>query len=90
MDDGFLMSVLHALADTDEKVQALACAQLVLVAVLRDGNAGNVLHHEVRPALRSGAGIEHLGDGRMVHERQRLALGFKPRHHFTRVHADLD
>ena len=35
------------------------------------------LHHEVRPAGLGGAGVEHLGDVRVVHHRQRLPLGLE-------------
>jgi hypothetical protein len=59
---------------------AAAANQLVLVAVIGDGNAGDVLHHEVRPALFRRTGVEHPGDGRMVHQRQRLPFGFEPRY----------
>src|ERR1019366_4605282 len=48
----FLMGVLDSVADAHEKFQALADAEVVLVAVSRDGNAGHVLHHEVRRPLR--------------------------------------
>src|ERR1035438_9853789 len=48
------------------------------------------LRSEVGPARRRGAGVEDLGDGWVVHERQRLPLGFEARHHFARIHARLD
>ncbi len=34
--------------------------------------------------------IENLGDVRVVHDRQGLALGFEAGHDFPRIHADLD
>ena len=54
------------------------------------GDARDVLHDEVGPALGRGAGVEDLGDGRMIHQRQCLPLGLETRHHFARVHARLD
>ena len=86
MNDRFLVSVLHSLANLNEQLQALALAQLVLVAVAGDGYSGDVLHHEVRAAFRSGAGVEDFGDCGVVHQRQGLPFGFEARHHFARVH----
>ncbi len=62
----------------------------MIIAVGCDRNARDVSHHEVRRALRRGAGIEHLGDGGVVHQGQGLALGFEARHHFARVQAGFD
>jgi hypothetical protein len=90
VQDGFLVRMLYAIADQHKQLQPLARGQLVLVAIVRDWNAGHVLHDEVRAALWRGAGIEDFGDGRVVHERQRLPLGFEARHHFARVHTRLD
>ena len=42
-----------------------------------------------RPLVRR-AGVEDLRDVRMVHHRQRLALGLEARDDFARVHARLD
>ena len=55
--------------------------QLVLVAVLGDRHALDQLHDEVRPAAVGGAGVEHLGDVRVVHQRQGLPLGLEPGEH---------
>ena len=54
------------------------------------GMPAHQLHHEVRPARLGRAGIEHLGDVRMVHQRQRLPLGLEAGDHLLRVHAELD
>src|ERR1017187_8597441 len=56
MQDGFLVRMLHAFAHRNEQFQPLPHGQLVLVAIIRDGHAGDILHHEVGPALRRGAG----------------------------------
>jgi hypothetical protein len=37
-----------------------------------------------------GAGVEHLGDVRVIHERQCLTFGLEPRDHLSRVHPRLD
>ena len=47
-------------------------------------------HHEVRPAALGGAGIQHAGDVRMVHQGQRLALGLEAGDDLAGVHARLD
>ena len=47
-------------------------------------------HHEVRPARLGRAGVEHLGDVRMVHQRQRLPLGLEAGDDLLGVHAQLD
>ena len=72
-----------AFADVHEQFQPFASVESVLVAIVGNRDTGDVLHDEVRRALRRGAGIEHLGDGRMVHQSQSLALGFKARDHFA-------
>ena len=68
----------------------LAHGELVLVAVGSDGDAGDVLHGEVGTAFGRRPGVEDLGDGRVVHQRQGLALGFEARDNLARVHAGLD
>ena len=73
-----------------KKLQALWNAELVLVAVLGDGDALHQFHHEVGPAGVGRAGIEDLGDVGMVHHRQRLPLGLEAGDDLPRVHAELD
>jgi hypothetical protein len=77
-------------ADRDEQLQPLARRELVLVAVLGDRHAADEFHHEVRMAARGGAGVEHAGDVRMVHEGERLPLGLEAGDHVAGVHARLD
>ena len=89
MDNGLLVRMLHALAHLNEQLQPLPHRELVPVAIFGDRESDDVLHYEVRPPLACGPGIEDLGDGRMVHQGQRLTLGFETRYHLTRVHADL-
>ena len=90
MNDSLLMGVLHGLANIDEQLQPLTRAQPGLVAVLRDRHAADQLHHEVGAAGFGRAGIEHLGNIRMVHHRQGLPLGLEPGDHLLGVHARLD
>ena len=90
MDDGLLVRVLHSFADLDEEFHPLSRVQLVPVAVSSNGRARDVLHGEVGPSLGRGAGIENLGDRRMIHQRQCLPLRLETRHHFARIHACLD
>ena len=62
----------------------------MLVAILRERNALHQFHHEKWPAIFGRAGIENLGDVRVVHQGQSLPLGLKPGEDRSRVHADLD
>ena len=64
--------------------------KLVLIAILGDRQARHVLHHEIRLPLRRRPGIEHLGDGRMIHDREGLPFGLKALHDRLVVHAGLD
>ena len=64
--------------------------QIVLVAVIGDAHAAHQFHDEVGPARFGRAGIEHLGDVRMIHHGQRLPLGFEAGDDLLGVHAQLD
>ena len=61
-----------------------------LVAVVGDRHAADQFHDEVRPAGVGRAGVEHLGDVRVVHQGQGLPLGLEPGDHLPGVHARLD
>jgi hypothetical protein len=84
------MRMLDSFADVYEEFQPVPGAEPMMVAVVRDRNARDVLHDEVRHTLRGGSGIQHLGDGRMIHQSQRLALGFEAHDDLAGVHAGLD
>ena len=86
----FLVRVLDRLADRDEQLQPLARRELVVVAVLGDRHAVDQLHDEVGPAAVGRAGVEHLGDVRVVHHRQGLPLGLEAGDDLRAVHARLD
>jgi hypothetical protein len=90
MDDRLLVGVLDALANQNEQLQTLTNGELFLVAVFGDGPAHDILHDEVRPALRCFARIKDVRDRGMIHQGQRLALGVEAGHHFPRVHTSLD
>jgi hypothetical protein len=90
VNDALLMGMLHGLTEVKEKLEPLAWRQPVVVAVLGDGHALDQLHDEVRPAAGGFASVVNLGDIGMIHQRQRLPLGFKARDHLTRVHAGFE
>src|SRR5215471_1079259 len=90
MDYAFLMRMLHRMAYWDEQLHPLTVVQAVLVAILGNCDAWHVLHNEIRTSILAGAGIKHPRDIRMIHQCQRLAFAFKPRHNLTRVHTQLD
>ena len=62
----------------------------VLVAIVRQRDALDQLHDEERPATLGGPGVEDLGDVRVVHQSQGLALRLEPGQDGLRVHAGLD
>ena len=86
----FLMGVLNGLADLDEQLQPLARIEPPLVAELGDRDAPDQFHHEVGAAAVRRAGVEHLGDVRVVHQRQGLPLGLEAGEDLAAVHAGLD
>ena len=90
MDDPFLMRVLDRLADLDEQLEPLVRGEIVLVAVIGDLHAAHQFHDEVGPARFGRARVENFGDVRMIHQRQRLPLGFEPGDDLLGVHAQLD
>ncbi len=79
MQDGLLVRVLHGLAYRNEKLHALPDGELSRIAIVCDGCALHQFHGEVWPSVVRGPGIEHGGDVRMIHQRQRLPLRLEPR-----------
>ena len=79
MNDALLMRVLNRLADGDEQFDPRLEGKFLPLAVVRDADALDQFHDEVRPARHRRARVENFGDVRMVHHRQRLPLGLKTR-----------
>src|ERR1700689_1994182 len=79
MDNGFLVCVLYAVAGLDEEFETVSDFELLLIAILRDGQSGDVLHYEIGLALRRRSSVEDLGDGWVIHDRERLSLRLKAR-----------
>ena len=90
MDDTFVVRVLNGLAHHLEELQPFLGGKVLAIAILGDGNALHVLHHEVGAAGLRRATIEHAGDVRMIHQGERLALSLEARDDLPRVHAGLD
>src|ERR1700722_9595122 len=84
------MRVLHSFAGLDEKFESVPYPELLAITILRNGQAGNVLHQEVRLPLRGRTRVKNLGDGWMIHDRQRLSLRLETLHDGLVVHAGLD
>ena len=70
-----LVGVLHGPADVEEEAQALPDAEAFLGAQYRERPALDVLHDEVRAAVRRGAAVEKAGDVGMLQVREDLSLG---------------
>jgi hypothetical protein len=82
--------VLDGFAGLDEQLQPLLGAVVVTVAEVGDGLAGDVFHHEVRPAGVGGAGVVDGGDVGVTQQRQGLAFRLEAGDHLPRVHTQLD
>ena len=88
--DALLVGVLDRATDLDEQVQPVFGTEVVLVAVFGNGDALNQFHDEVRPAGLGGAGVEDLGNIRVVHHGQGLSFGLETGDDLPSVHAQLD
>ena len=80
MNDAAKMCVLRARAHAIEELQPRGEAEAALVAEAGDGLAVDVLHGEVRPAIRRRAGIEDPSDIWMRQQRERITLELEARH----------
>jgi hypothetical protein len=83
------VGVVHRITHLHEQIQPLTQRHIARIAELGDGLALDVLHGEVRSAARGQPAIEDLGDARMVHHRECLALLLEACHHGLGVHARL-
>ena len=90
VNDPLLVRVLHRLTDLHEQFQPLGHAHAIGVAVSRNRHPAHQFHHKVRPAGLRDAAVENHRDVRVIHQRERLALGFEARHYLACVHAQLD
>jgi hypothetical protein len=90
VNDALLMRVLNRLAHLHKKPEPRFRREPRFIAELGDAHTAHQFHHEVRPARWRRAAIEHLGDVRMVHQRQRLSLRFEAGDDLFGVHAELD
>ena len=90
VNDALVVRVLDGVTDIDEQFEPLRGRQTVLVAEFGDGHAFDQFHHEIGPAGVRRPRVEHLGDVRMVHQRQGLPLGLEAGDHLGGVHARLD
>ncbi len=90
MDDPFLVGMVDSETDLLEEAQAILNAELVAVAVVRDGRSFHVFHREIGPAGHGGAGVVDLGDVRMIQKGQSLTFGLKAGQDPPGIHPRLD
>ena len=90
VDDTLLMGVLYGLADLGEEIDAGAQTQAMDIAVVGDGHAVDVFHGEPRAPRLADAGIEDLGDTRVLHQGKCLPLDLEARQDLATVHAWLE
>ena len=89
MDHTLLVRMVDRMADREEEDESLPGGHPLAIAILCDGRAFDVLHHEVRPPGGAGAGVEDLGDVRVVHHRERLAFLVEAGEHLRGIQAEL-
>ena len=87
VDDVVIVRVLHGVENAQAQAEPLGRAEAMLVRVAIDRNARDVLHDEVRQALRRGAAVEEARDVWMVQGREDLAFVAKAPDHELGVHA---
>ena len=90
VDDQVLVRVLDGGADLPKEPQPGRSVEPVRVAVVDDRLPLDVLHREVRPAVRRAAAIEEAGDERMLEAGQDLPLVTEPPHDAVGVHPALE
>src|SRR6185369_5646016 len=59
VNDAFLMRVLDGVTNLNEQFQSLVNGQILLIAVICDGNTAHQFHYEVRPSRFRRPGVEH-------------------------------
>src|ERR1051326_2028505 len=90
MDHPFLMRMLDRTAYLHEQLQSLARREIVLLAIIRDLDPPDQLHHEVGSARGCGPSIDNPGNVRMIHPRYGLAFGFEASDHLFGIHPEFD
>jgi hypothetical protein len=90
MDDSLLVRMLHRAANLQEQLQALRSGEMILIAELRDSDAADQFHDEIRSSSRRGSSIKHACDIGMIHHRKGLAFLLEARDHLLGIHAELD
>src|SRR6267143_1630023 len=90
MNDSFLMRVLHCVTDIKKHIQSCGGLKRILIAMISDLDSANQFHHEIGPSAFGGAGIEHMRDIRMIHQRQYLSFGFEAGDDRLRIHSRFD
>ena len=74
----------------NEQVQPFPGGEIVLVAVVGNPDAAHQFHDEIRPASIGRAGVQHLGDARVIHQGQGLPLRLEAGDDALGVHPQLD
>ncbi len=90
MDDQALVSELHRVARSQEDGEPLVDPELMFVAVVEERRAGDMLHDQVRAAVRCGASVDQPRDVGVIEHREDLPLGAESLQDLFRAHAGLD
>ena len=90
MDDSALMSVLDALADFQEEIEAFTKSEFFFFGVLNKGEPVNVFDNKVRTAFRSCSSVENRGNVRMLQACEDLAFCLEASHDAIAIHSGLD
>src|SRR5580658_2050644 len=74
MDHELFVGILHGGADFAKEPQTFVDRELILVAILVDGWAFDMLHDQIGRAVFAASAVEELHDVGMVESREGLAL----------------
>ena len=90
VDHTLLMRMLDCITDLREELQSLGGREAVPVAEFGDRFTTNIFHDEVGTTRLGGPRLEHTGNTRVVHQGERLPLGFEALDHLLGIHPGLD
>ena len=90
MDDTVFVRVMDCGADLLKQSQPVGDRKLVVLAILVDGLAFDILHYKVRKAVLCRSAIEESGDVRMIETGEDLPLIAKAAHNKVGIHAPVD